>query len=182
MPLEAPVMITTGEVSVPLKMLLRIGRLSRDPYVAGQTRRGRSPMLRQIPCPGGFVNANTHVLVVEDDRATRALLGVLLEHRKLRVSLAADGATALERLRAGDVDLLVLDLLLPRVNGFEVLRDLKCNHAAMLGRTIVVTAASERTLAGCAELREVWRIFRKPIDVEDFGSAVLACASARLRR
>ena len=127
------------------------------------------------------MTATLHVLVVEDDHVTRGLLGVILQHRKFRVSFAADGAAAIDRLRSGDIELLVLDLLLPRMNGFEILRELKCKNAAMLGRTIVVTAASERTLAGCAELGEVWKVFRKPIDVDDFGSEVLACASARFR-
>ena len=46
----------------------------------------------------------------------------LLEHRGYSVETAADGRTALSRLEVGGIDLMVLDLLLPRMDGYEVCR------------------------------------------------------------
>ena len=78
------------------------------------------------------------------------------------------------------VDAMVLDLLLPRTNGFDILRHCKCTHARFCSsRTIVITAASEQTYRGCEELRLVRRFYRKPLDFIDLTSALHACRAAK---
>ena len=63
-----------------------------------------------------------HVLVVEDDPAVSGMVRQLLEHRGYIVETAGDGHTALSRIEAGAVDLVVLDLMLPCMDGYEVCR------------------------------------------------------------
>ncbi|HUX86796.1 MAG TPA: response regulator transcription factor [Chloroflexota bacterium] len=62
----------------------------------------------------------TRVLVVEDDEAMRRLVALSLKEAKLEVDVAADGKTALRAFERGRPDLIVLDLILPDIDGFEV--------------------------------------------------------------
>jgi DNA-binding response OmpR family regulator len=58
------------------------------------------------------------VLVVDDDDDTQSLLRALL--RDAAVAVAGDGQTAIELLRSAEFDTVILDLMLPRMNGFQV--------------------------------------------------------------
>ncbi len=62
------------------------------------------------------------VLVVDDDRLGRIKLSVQLEEIGCEVTLAEDGAQALERLRSAAFDTVILDLMMPVMDGFEVLQ------------------------------------------------------------
>jgi DNA-binding response OmpR family regulator len=64
-------------------------------------------------------------LVVDDDQRLRELLAEYLGSRGFQVSTAVDGESALERLRAGGIDLVVLDVMLPGKDGFSVCRELR---------------------------------------------------------
>src|ERR687887_1145603 len=64
----------------------------------------------------------TTVLLAEDDAAIAEPLSRALQREGYDVDVAADGTSALERVRIGDVDLLVLDLGLPGMDGLEVCR------------------------------------------------------------
>jgi len=66
-----------------------------------------------------------HLLLVEDEPQMRELLANNLRFEGFSVETAEDGAEALERLRKGGFDLLVLDLMLPKVDGFQVLNQLR---------------------------------------------------------
>ena len=123
------------------------------------------------------MDTRPEVLIVEDDACSRALLGAVAEHYGLRVSYAADGIAALSTLRVRRPAVVVLDMLLPNMNGFEILRELKCTNARMLGRTIVLTAATDRTLHACDELALVRCLMRKPVDVNALAAEMLACAA-----
>ncbi|MEI2696849.1 MAG: response regulator transcription factor [Microthrixaceae bacterium] len=68
---------------------------------------------------------SAHILVADDDRAIRESLERLLSLEGYRVATAVDGAEALETARRGAVDLLVLDLMMPVVDGLTVCRVLR---------------------------------------------------------
>ena len=122
------------------------------------------------------------VLVVEDDAATRALLAALTQHYGFNPVLVADGATALGQLAARRFDIILMDLLLPGTNGFELLRHLKCTRPEMLSRTIVMTAATDATTQHCSELHQVWKFLRKPLEIEDLATHMLACIDDHAQR
>jgi DNA-binding response OmpR family regulator len=65
------------------------------------------------------------ILVAEDDRKQSALLRVYLEREGHSVQVAADGQTALERCRSNRPDLLILDVMMPAVDGLDVCRILR---------------------------------------------------------
>ena len=65
------------------------------------------------------------VLVVEDSLAQRQMISDLLKNSGLKVTVAGDGVEALERIQQLSPDLVVLDIVMPRMNGYEVCRRLK---------------------------------------------------------
>ncbi len=69
------------------------------------------------------------VLVVEDQATTRAVLRQLLTELGYQVSEAADGATALAALQAQTFELVTLDMILPDMNGIDILRRVRSRHA-----------------------------------------------------
>lgn len=79
-----------------------------------------------------------HILVVEDDPSITLGLRMNLEAEGYRVSVAGDGESGLELARAGGVDLMILDVMLPKLNGFELLRQLKAENLSL--PTIVLSA------------------------------------------
>ena len=121
------------------------------------------------------------VLMVEDDHATLSLLEAVARREGFEVLLASDGAQALAILHHHQVDAVVLDLLLPEITGFEILRYFKQTMPAFLRRTIVITAAAEQIYQDCEELHHVRRCFRKPLDLIDLASALHACRAAKAR-
>jgi DNA-binding response OmpR family regulator len=69
--------------------------------------------------------ANPHILIADDEAAITANLAPFLERSGFRVTIAADGQAALDRIHAQPPDLVVLDVLMPRLDGREVLRRLR---------------------------------------------------------
>jgi DNA-binding response OmpR family regulator len=71
------------------------------------------------------------VLVIEDDESISMGLEMNLSAEGYRVVLAADGERGLTIARSTDIDLMILDVMLPRLNGFELLRMLRSEHRMM---------------------------------------------------
>jgi two-component system response regulator MtrA len=66
-----------------------------------------------------------HVLLVEDDPSIREVAGLGLEQAGFRVTATGDGLDALARFRQGPFDLVVLDVMLPSLDGLEVCREIR---------------------------------------------------------
>ena len=121
------------------------------------------------------------VLIVDDDDGIQTLMQALLRRREVIVDSATDGDAAIRKMRERSYDSIVLDLMLPKVNGFEVVRELKTNSPELLKRTIVVTAVSDHALRDFKDSELVRRVLRKPFDINEFTDEVLACATAETR-
>lgn len=67
----------------------------------------------------------TSVLLIDDDIELTALLGEYLEQEGFRVSIAGDGERALGRILDARADIVVLDIMMPKINGLEVLRRIR---------------------------------------------------------
>jgi two-component system response regulator CpxR len=85
-------------------------------------------------------DARTHVLLVDDDHELCAMLAEYLGPEGFTVETARSGPAALERLGRGGLDLLVLDVMLPELSGFEVLRRLRASSRIPV---IMLTARGE---------------------------------------
>jgi two-component system response regulator MtrA len=81
-----------------------------------------------------------HVLLVEDDSSIREVATLGLQQAGLRVTAVGDGREGLERFRAGGVDLVVLDVMLPSLDGLEVLREIRRESGTPV---VMLTARSE---------------------------------------
>lgn len=66
-----------------------------------------------------------HILVVDDDKHTRQLFRAILESENYTVSTAADGEKALEVMDAEHIDLVVLDIMMPNMDGYEFTKTLR---------------------------------------------------------
>ena len=115
------------------------------------------------------------ILVVEDDPSSRTLLFALLNGRAISCDGAADGAEAIAKLRQHRYCCILLDLLLPVVNGFEVLQFLRSERPDALSRVIVVTAATEDTLRG-VNAAGIYGLLRKPYDIAEVRTIAQQCA------
>lgn len=85
----------------------------------------------------------TRVLIAEDEPNIVESLSFVLGREGFEVSAALDGQAALERLRADPPDMVILDVMLPRVNGFEVLKQVKSDPSLRSIPVIVLTAKGQ---------------------------------------
>ena len=113
-------------------------------------------------------------LVVEDDPAIRRLVEKLLGRHQIEIDTVGDGRSAVERLEAGRYSVIVLDLMVPELNGFEVIDFLKAKQ--MRTPVAVVSAVSQQALTRL-DLDIVKLVISKPFDVDEFTKAILTlCA------
>src|SRR6266498_3391280 len=87
---------------------------------------------------------NHCVLVVDDDPGIRLLLLTFLRFRGFRLLEACNGREALAAMRTGKADVVVMDLMMPEVSGWDVLRERAADPSLMAIPMIVVTADNSR--------------------------------------
>ncbi|HEV2238677.1 MAG TPA: response regulator transcription factor [Ktedonobacterales bacterium] len=85
------------------------------------------------------------ILVVEDDAALRDTIAYNLRGEGFAVLKAADGVAALDEVRQHDVSLVLLDLMLPRLDGWEVCRQIRANPRTARLPILMLTARAEVT-------------------------------------
>ncbi|TIO38479.1 MAG: response regulator, partial [Mesorhizobium sp.] len=74
------------------------------------------------------MKSDSHILIVDDDKGIRDLLQEFFQKRGLRTTVAADGTEMESILRRAQVDLIVLDVMLPGKSGLELCREIRANH------------------------------------------------------
>ena len=89
--------------------------------------------------------ASVNILVIEDDRALADVLQYNLRQAGYEVILARDGQDGLQRADLKAPDLIILDLMLPQIDGLEVCRRLRANPATRRILILMLTAKSEET-------------------------------------
>ena len=87
-----------------------------------------------------------HILVVDDDKNTRRLLRAVLEGEHYTVSTAADGEEALALLDREHIDLAVMDIMMPRMDGYQFTSMLRENSSDL--PILMVTAKQNGYRAG----------------------------------
>ena len=110
-------------------------------------------------------------LVVEDDPSIRKLVEKLLARRMAAVDTVADGRTALEKLRVQRYSVVVLDLMVPEIDGFQLIEYVKREHPGT--PVAVVSALSGKSLTNL-DPDVVKLIIAKPFDVDEFTNAIFA--------
>jgi putative two-component system response regulator len=84
------------------------------------------------------------ILVADDQASNRELFNELLTAQGFKVVIAADGIEALDQLSRVPIDLVLLDIMMPQLNGFEVCEKIKANPDTYLIPVILVTGLSDR--------------------------------------
>lgn len=113
-------------------------------------------------------------LIVEDDPAIRRLVEKLLTRSQIDIDTAPDGRTAIDKLRGNPYSVLVLDLMVPELNGFEIIEFIK--NEKLTVPVAVVSAVSQQALTQL-DLDIVKLVISKPFDVDEFTKAILGlCA------
>ena len=122
----------------------------------------------------------TDVLVVDDDPGIRQMLCVALQHQALSCDAAVDGAMALECLHGRDYAVLLLDLMMPRVDGFGVLAGLAARpRSSATGPVVLVMTAFDNRHVLPAIGEAVHGLIHKPFDLVELVALVTGCVRVR---
>jgi len=120
------------------------------------------------------------VLVVDDDADIRAMLGFALQCHALTVDEACDGNEALALMKDHQYAVVILDLLMPNLDGAGVLDAMNRPDLAPPPVVLVITGA-ERSEIARLDPRRIHGVMRKPFDPEELAEVVAACAEIRSR-
>jgi putative two-component system response regulator len=115
------------------------------------------------------------VLLADDNEATCTLITALLQSEFV-VEVATDGAEAIEKLKSREYSAILLDLLMPLVDGYAVLDYLTEHRPEALSRVLVVTASLSNTQMQRVRGYDICCVISKPFDVETLQTAVRLAA------
>lgn len=107
-------------------------------------------------------------LVCEDDFSIRLLLEAVLTRYGLTVESVATGVDAVARLRRQHYELVLLDLLLPVMSGYEIIDLFVRERPELLSRVVIVTAVQR----AFRESLPVAAVIPKPFDLDDLGQVI----------
>ena len=114
-----------------------------------------------------------HIFIVEDEEFIASLYKINLEQKGVKVSLAHNGQQAIDFLKTNTPDIMLLDLLMPEVDGFEVLEHLKKNKPKKSFPIIVLTNLSQQIdKEKCEELGAQGYIVKSDMGVEDLWAQI----------
>lgn len=119
------------------------------------------------------------ILIVDDDQPTQQLVQALMRRNGYTCRLAANGAEALRVLNEEPVSLVILDLMMPQVDGQAVIDFLASEKSAI--PVIICTAAGARRTDGIKN-DVVKAIIRKPFDIDQLTQVVSALLSGDNRK
>lgn len=134
--------------------------------------------IKSTPSSVGTKPSAGFVLVVDDEEQNRSLLRDPLEARGYEIAEAENGLLALEKVAARPPDVILLDLMMPQMDGFEVCRRLKMDVKTAHIPILIVTALSDRKERLMGIEAGANDFLNKPIDIQDVilrvGNAVYA--------
>ncbi|HKZ16197.1 MAG TPA: sigma-54 dependent transcriptional regulator [Geobacteraceae bacterium] len=110
------------------------------------------------------------ILVTDDDKQTRELIATFLGYKGYEVLQAGDGMEAFEKIEANDVDLVITDLMMPRVNGLEFMKKVKAVYPEVV--TIVYSAFGNSEMAANLLKAGAFFYLEKPFDLEELEQLV----------
>jgi len=143
--------LTTGEIGeychvshLTVSNWIRAGKLAASRTPGGHSRVRREDFLRflvqyNFPIPPEFAQEGTRILVVDDDRPLLELMAHTLREEGYQVSVAFDGYEAGLKMATLKPDLLVLDLIMPGVDGFSVCKRVKADPEARGTKIVAIT-------------------------------------------
>jgi DNA-binding response OmpR family regulator len=114
------------------------------------------------------------VLVVDDEPAIRALVAKIVDRAGFPVDSARDGADAIEQLEAREYAVVVVDLMMPNIDGFGLIEYLKTRRNER--PAVIVISAGDPGAFRQLDGAMVHSIVRKPFDIDVLGDLITAAA------
>ena len=121
------------------------------------------------------------VLIAEDDPSIRRMLTVTLRTYGYQTAEACDGGEALEAMRAGQADLVVLDLMMPKVTGWQVLAERAADPKLRRIPVIVVTAERGDEVTKIVD-DDISALLPKPFNLDALQALVKSSLAATAER
>jgi DNA-binding response OmpR family regulator len=122
--------------------------------------------------------SESRILIVEDDQAIRRLVRMVLEREQYQVEAACDGVEAVLKLGVGDYDAIILDLMMPNLDGFAFINTLQQSDPQRL-RSIIVTSAASPAIIRERMHGKPFGVLPKPFDIRQLLTRVRACIAQR---
>jgi len=182
-----PIVLVSGHSEERLKRLFSASDadgwickpLTRDKLIAAVTRfmamEKDTTVADAAPQPERIATERPTVLLIEDEGLIAARIEAALTPMST-VTLAEDGESAIEKLWTGSYDCILLDLMLPRLSGFDVVRHLMMRRPELLKATVIMTAAGDASLQ-FIDPTAVGKVLRKPFDLGTLPDVVNEVAS-----
>jgi len=115
-------------------------------------------------------------LIIDDDGPIRTMLSTIVRHQGFNVDTASGGKEAIESLDRDGYNVVLLDLMMPRVDGYAVLAHMRAHQPELLPRTILATAVPERDVE--RNLQDpIYMVHHKPFDMRQLIADVRHCAN-----
>jgi CheY-like chemotaxis protein len=127
--------------------------------------------MTEIP---GNPSLTPRVLIADDDPAIRQLVCTIMKRERLAVDCVADGSEAIEKLAERAYSVILLDLMMPRVDGFGVVDWIRTHPPKQKPIILIVTAYADQTFKQI-DPNLVAGVLRKPFEVADLGNLVRLC-------
>jgi CheY-like chemotaxis protein len=112
--------------------------------------------------------SNSKILIVDDSSTNIVLLEAILNGRGYQIETAQSVKEAFQIIKKESVDLILLDLLMPKVNGYDFLKELKTNESTMQIPVIIVSAVADPENKKKSIEMGALDFINKPIDIQDF--------------
>ena len=120
------------------------------------------------------MSRQTRILIADDDPSIRQLLGTIIRREGFEADTAADGSDAIEMLAERDYAVILLDLMMPRIDGFEVIDYLKRHHGRTKPVVLVISAYADQRFK-LVDADVVAGVIRKPFEVAELGGLIRLC-------
>src|SRR5687768_11063009 len=91
-----------------------------------------------------MVKTSTRVLIADDDFSIRQLVTTIVRREGLEIDTAADGIEAIEKLRTNEYAVILLDLMMPRTDGFGVVEYLRTHPPSQKPVVLIITAYADQ--------------------------------------
>lgn len=119
--------------------------------------------------------SDLRILIADDDTSIRQLLTTIVKRERLTVDAATDGEDAIQKLQQHEYAVILLDLMMPHVDGFGVIDYLREHPQKRKPVVLVITAYADQRFKG-VDPDVVAGVIRKPFEVAELGGLVRLCA------
>jgi len=122
------------------------------------------------------ISRRSRVLVADDDQSIRHLVCKIVQREKFEVDCVRDGFEGIEKLKEYEYALILLDLMMPRVDGFGVIQYLKEHPPLRKPIVLIVSAYTDQKFKE-VDPKVVAGVLRKPFEVSELGNLIRMCVS-----